>query len=97
MKIWSEHEIVNLINTNNTMVGRTLVKLYNRQTQDEQRDKETKYTNKRGFNHGDAKLLTSLAQYFIQYGNLTEKQLEVARVRLFKYRKQITRMANGEI
>lgn len=96
MRIWSENEIVYLINNNATMVGRTLVQLYNRQTSDEKRDKETKYTNKRGFNHGDAKLLTGLAQYFIQHGSLTEKQLEAARIRLYKYRKQITRMANGE-
>ena len=96
MKVWTAEEIKELINTNNAFVARSLVKLFERQTADEQNSEMTKYQNKMGFSAFDADILSSMAKQFQRYGKLTEKQTVVARRRLQKYTKQLTRIANGE-
>lgn len=55
-------------------VGRALLALNARQTQDEQREQETKYHNKKGFQKCHAKRGTSMAQYVERHGKLTDAQ-----------------------
>lgn len=69
-----------------------LLFLYERQTNDEINSKNTKHCNAQGFNSVDAKILTSIAEYYISRKFLSEKQLAVVLKRIAKYRKQISEM-----
>lgn len=95
-KIWTKEEIAHLLETNDTMVVRSLMKLYACQTVDEKAASNTKHTNARGFNHPDAPLLSSMARYCIARKGLTTKQVNKIRPKMIKYSGQLARMANGE-
>ena len=94
-KIWTKEEILHLIKTNEMMVGKSLLKLYGKQTPDEQAAHSTRYQNKVGFNGVDANFLSSLAEFYDKYGRLSEKQLVYARKKLRKYAVQLVKMANN--
>lgn len=96
-KIWTREEILNLINTNNTMVARSVVKLYDYQTADEQATMDTTHRNGCGFNGIDAPLLSSFAVFYTERGFLSPRQTEIARKKLRKYVAQLTRIANGQM
>ena len=56
-------------------VGRALVHLKNRQTEDEQRCEETRVHNKMGFQPIHAKIGTSMANFYEKNGYLSPKQV----------------------
>ena len=93
-KVWSKEEIKDLLSSNDTMVGRSLIQLYNKQTSDEQTSMCTKYTNHRGFNGVDAHILSSFTEQYQRKNWLSEKQLYLARKKLGKYVGQLTKIAN---
>ena len=95
-KRWTEEEIYRLIQTNDTVLYRALMQLYKRQTSSEQRTRTTKERNGRGFNAPDANFLTSLSVYYLNHGYLTFNQRIVARRKMAKYTKQLTKIANNE-
>lgn len=92
---WTVDEIKKLISTDDRMVCRSLLKLYDLQTDEEQADKESRIRNGAGFNGFDAPLLTSFAQFLNSSGFLTAKQIAVCRRMLMKYAKQLTNIANA--
>lgn len=94
-RVWTEEEIRVLVQTNDKVLYGALKKLYAEQTADEQRAGETKHNNGVGFNGADGKFLTSVAQFLIRTGFLTDKQKAVTRKKLVKYNKQLTRLANA--
>ena len=94
-KVWSEDEIARLIQTNDKVAGKALEKLYDCQTAEEQAIGETRVQNGAGFNGADARILSSMAEFFKKTGFLTPKQLVVVRKKLVKYNKQLTRLANA--
>lgn len=94
MRIWTEDEIKTLIQENDKVLYGALKKLYAEQTADEQSDGNTKYHNGVGFNGADAKIMSSFAEFLNKTGFLTTKQKAVARKKLIKYNKQLTRLAN---
>ena len=94
MRIWTEDEIKILIQENDKVLYGALNKLYNEQTADEQADKSTKVHNGVGFNGVDAPILSSMAEFLKKTGFLTPKQKTLARKKLIKYNKQLTRLAN---
>lgn len=94
-KIWTEEEIKSLIQTNDKVLYGALKKLYAEQTADEQRAECTRERNGAGFNSIDAQFLSSVAQFLIRAGFLTEKQKAATRRKLVKYNKQLTRLANA--
>lgn len=71
----NKQTIVNLLNTNDLAIGRALIVLNERQTQDEQASQGTRYSNGRGFTPADAWMGTSTAKYFLISHKLTERQL----------------------
>lgn len=81
--------------TNDTMLYRSLLKLYAEQTADEQRQGETRERNNRGFNGTDAGILSNIAKFLQKTGFLTDKQKVLVRKKLVKYNKQLTRLANA--
>ncbi len=71
----TKETIIQLLERNDTAVGRALVALNKRQTADEQVDKTTRVHNSMGFRPCDAYMGTSLAKWFEEKGFLTAKQL----------------------
>ena len=94
IRVWSKGEISHLLETNDTMVSRSLVKIYEKQTEDEKRAEMTAYRNGMGFNARDAKFGTSLAKVVVRGGTLSDKQIVSARRMLVKYSGQLTKIAN---
>lgn len=97
MKVWTEQEIKHLIESNDTMVIRSVKTLYQYQTQDEQIAEHTKVKNHVGFNAFDAEFLTSIAKQILNGGNLSTNKIRICRKKLTKYTKQLTKIANKEI
>lgn len=95
VKVWTEEEIKNLIQTNDKVLYGALKKLYACQTADEQRAETTKERNGKGFNGVDAPFLSSVAEFLLKRGYLTDKQKACTRKRLVKYNKQLTELANA--
>ena len=94
-RIWTEEEIKSLVQTNDKVLYGALRKLYAQQTADEQKAGETKHHNGVGFNGADARIMSSFAEFLERTGFLTPKQKAVARRKLVKYNKQLTRLANA--
>lgn len=94
-RIWTEEEIKTLIQTNDKVLYGALKKLYAEQTADEQVAGETKHHNGVGFNGCDSKIMSSFAEFLNRTGFLTTKQKALARKKLVKYNKQLTRLANA--
>ena len=68
-------QIVDLLRTNDKAVARALVVLNERQTDDEQRAQDTKYLNGRGFRPCHARMGTSMATFYKNFGYLSMKQV----------------------
>lgn len=94
MRIWTEEEIKVLIQENDKVLYGALRKLYAEQTAEEQADGNTKVQNGIGFNGVDAPILSSFCEFLNKTGFLTPKQKILARKKLVKYNKQLTRLAN---
>lgn len=94
-RIWTEDEIRELIQTNDKVLYGALRNLYNEQTEDEKAEGDTKHNNGVGFNGADAKIMSSFAEFLKRTGFLTPKQKAVARRKLVKYNKQLTKLANA--
>lgn len=93
-RIWTEEEIKNYIQTNDTVLYGALKKLYECQTADEQASGHTNHYNGMGFNGVDSPILSSMAEFLIKRGFLTDKQKAVVRKKLVKYNKQLTKLSN---
>ena len=95
-KVWTKDEIKNLLETNDQMVARSVKKLYEYQTADEQEEKTANINNGVGFNGTDAEFLSSIAEWLISGKKLSQKQLDITRKKLFKYAGQLAKIANIE-
>lgn len=94
-RVWTEEEIRNLIQTNDTVLYRALLKLYSCQTESEREYGETTHRNGVGFNSFDAEFLTSVSEFLKHRNYLTDRQKASVRKKLVKYNKQLTRIANA--
>ena len=68
-------EIIELLKTNDKAVARALVVLNERQTATERSAESTINDNGVGFTPADARMGTSMAQFYTKFGRLSEKQL----------------------
>lgn len=67
--------IKDLLATNDRAIGRALIVLRNRQTEDEQVNENTKYRNGRGFRPCHARMGTSMANFYEKFHKLSDKQV----------------------
>ena len=74
--------IKKLLATNDRAVGRALVVLRNRQTEDEKISKITKHQNGRGFRPAHAFIGCNMAQFFESNGFITSKQAAYWRTKM---------------
>ena len=93
-RIWTEEEVRASIQNNDRSLYGALKALYACQTADEQMAGETKVYNKVGFNGADSKFLSSVSEFLLKTGFLTDKQKIITRKKMLKYTKQLTRLAN---
>jgi hypothetical protein len=94
-KLWTQEEIVKLIEKNNLFVESCIIKIFERQTADEQENSTTEHNNGIGFSGVDAKTMTYYAKYIKSGRHLTGEHLEKARQRIKKYKRQLTEIANN--
>ena len=71
----NKQDIIQLLQTNDKAIARALVVLNERQTATEQNCETTINDNGVGFTPADARMGTSMAQFYAKRGYLTEKQL----------------------
>ena len=95
MRVWTEEEIKELVQTNDKVLYGALKKLYDCQTADEKSMGDTVESNGVGFNGADAPILSSIAQFLNNRGYLSDKQKALVRKKLVKYNKQLTKLANA--
>jgi hypothetical protein len=81
--------VKNQLSTNPAWAQRAIVKLWERQTADEQAAQNTGHNNGVGFNGTDAFILSSFAEQINKGRTLSPKQLAIAFRKLPKYSKQI--------
>lgn len=96
----TREDTIRLILDRDKAVCRALVHLYNRQTRDEQISENTRYHNERGFTPADARMGTSMAEFYMRNGYLSSKQVAYWRrpnkkgvPRLAKYWRQLSEEA----
>ncbi len=87
-------QVKELITTNDQFLELAVILLHNQQTKDEQEDKSTNHNNNKGFNGGDAKFLSGLAEKIKDEKSLWPSEYIKARKRIIKYVKQITILYN---
>ena len=87
--VWTRSRIIHLIQTNDKALERAIVAIHNRQTPSEKVSKTTKVENARGFNAGDAFLMSKFAEDLKHYGSLTVYKRNKARQKMPKYWKQL--------
>ena len=89
MKTITKDFIKNQLATNPTWAVKALVKIYERQTIDEQNSKSTKENNGVGFNGLDANILSSFAEQVNKGRNLSVKQMTIVYKKMPRYWKQV--------
>ena len=89
MKKQVELFIKEQLKTNNTWAKRALVRIYEFQTLEEQNKGTTLKRNNVGFSGADATILSSLADFYLTKGFLTEKQTALLKKKIYHYWKQV--------
>ncbi len=94
---WTKDEIRELLAKGDAKsdeaVRRGLLRIYERQTADEQQEGSTKYNNNVGYNAADSRIMTELAVCLIRYKKLFPNQIQTARRILLKYSGQLLKVA----
>ena len=88
--------IAQKLRTSDQWLQRGLLALYGLQDPGEQATQTTCFLNGRGFNRVDARILSGFAQQIqATHSPLSDRQLDVARVLMPKYARQLSRIANA--
>ena len=87
-KQW-RHYIQDLLRKNDNAVVRGVIRIYNRQTFDEQVEQESNVENGIGFNKNDAPFMSTVAIAFITGKKVDAKTFEIARNKMLHYWKQL--------
>ena len=94
--MWTREKIVELLNANPKAVERGIVRLYERQTEDEQSAGRTSHSNGRGFNATDARPGTYMAKWIQSGKRLDGRWLDRAREMTVRYAGQLAEIANDK-
>lgn len=80
-----------MLTTNKTWAIRALERIFANQTSGEVSSKETYHANGVGFTVQDARILTSLSEFYKTRGFLTDKQMNLLYAKMGKYAGQLSR------
>jgi len=89
------HHIKHMVATNKAWALRGLIRIYERQTANEQRVGETTRHNNVGFTGADANILSSLADQVLAKRNLSEKQMAIVHKKMPKYARQLLNISKS--
>lgn len=99
--MYTKQDIIDLLTNKDMAVARALVALHDRQTLDEKNSETTTHKNGMGFRPCHAFIGTEMANFFINNGFLTRKQIDYWRaptkggkMRIEIYAGQLTKIAN---
>jgi hypothetical protein len=102
MMYWTKEEVLYTIN--HTELAKTQLLAWNRmlfqkQTEDEKKDYETKHHNNVGFNKSDAKFMSAMAKITFDKSDdaITDAQYETLKNRFTKYAQQVADLLNEEL
>lgn len=102
--MFTKETVIAMMETDQSFLEKCIVTIYEKQTEDEQRTKETRHNNGVGFTHGDSirgswyaqHILRGLNQYRKVYGNnLTGEHIIKARKFMKKYAGQVIKFADA--
>lgn len=96
-KTWTREEIEAKIMGSDQWLYRSILAIFNKQTEDEKSSETTKDSNGVGFTGCDAGYFSYLAKWLKRNGELTGNHLARARKGIMKYGAQLAKIANGEI
>ena len=95
-KIWEVSFIRNKVASDNRWALRGLLAIYKFQTEAEKSIQDTVENNGVGFNGADSKILSSIAEFYLNNNVITNKQLDIVKKRIPKYANQLARIANSK-
>lgn len=95
-RLWDKDKIQLLLETNDNAVYNAMMRIYDRQTRDEQDVKDTRDWNTVGFTGVDGFIMSSFVESYKKWGKLTEKQMKIARKKMKKYWKQLLEVIRDE-
>ena len=81
--------VKHMLATNEKWAIRGMLKIYDRQTNDEQQSQATSHNNSVGFSGVDGGILSSFSTYYLKYNRLSPKQLTIVFRRMPRYWAQI--------
>jgi hypothetical protein len=84
------------LSTDTTWAQHALLKIFEFQTLDEQKSKDTKYHNGVGFTGTDGRILSSLATQLQRKRYLSDKQMALVFKKMPKYWIQVVKISNKE-
>jgi hypothetical protein len=84
------------LSTDPKWTQQALRRIYEFQTQEEQRAQDTRYHNGVGFTGTDGRILSSLAKQLQRYGRLSEKQMGILFKKMPKYWQQVVKISDKE-
>jgi len=73
-----------------------LLRIYDFQTIEEKKSKDTRFHNGVGFTGTDGRILTSMAIQLKKYGRLSPKQMSIVMTKMPKYWGQIVKISDKE-
>lgn len=86
---YSKEYIQAKLSNDTRWIERAVLVLFERQTDDEQTNKVTRWENGRGFNSSDSRYLTYVANYLLGGRHLSGRHLEKVSAKMPKYWRQI--------
>ena len=95
-KVQVANYIKHQLATNPVWALKGLVKIYDRQTEDEKASGTTNNLNNIGFSGCDAEILSSFAVQFSKWNRLSDKQMALVLKKMPRYHKQIISMISPE-
>ena len=81
-----------MLTTNERWATGALLRIYDNQTEGEQKSEYTGHLNGIGFTVGDARLLTRFAEWYKSHGWLSPKQMKWVYAKMGKYTGQLMKM-----
>lgn len=96
-KVWKKEEIKDLLERNDVAVITGLIRIFELQTEAEKALNMTHDANGVGFSGVDGEIMTSIANQYLKWGSISEKQFVIVKKKMGKYAKQLARIANGDL
>jgi hypothetical protein len=95
-KIMIRQFVKEKLSTDTVWAKKALIKIYEFQTLDEQKQRDTIYHNGVGFTGTDGRILTSFAKQLLKTGYLSDKQTELLMKKMPKYWIQVVKISDKE-